>query len=207
MLLWWRLLPWYFHLSWHFQEWILWMCFGCRTRCCQPTFQREPSVPEFPPNAEEDCERVQFQKCSRVYQLCWMYWWHLIMDRKAKRGWVSQNRILLRSQGQVWLESTSCLRQLTPFSWHFLLLLGVGVWLYISFATSNVYHKLKRTGFLATGLCIYGDNAYANLAIMVVPFLCTACGPRPWFLQFPSFTAADQHWMHVWNANQQVESS
>ena len=50
---------------------------------------------------------------------------------------------------------------------------------YISFATSNVYHKLKRTGFLATGLCIYGDNAYANLAIMVVPFLCTACGPRP----------------------------
>jgi hypothetical protein len=30
--------------------------------------------------------------------------------------------------------------------------------------------KIEKPGFLATGLCIFGDNAYVNNSYLVTPF-------------------------------------
>lgn len=40
----------------------------------------------------------------------------------------------------------------------------------IAWETSSLCHKLDRDGFLADGLCIYGDNAYVNKPSMATPY-------------------------------------
>lgn len=40
----------------------------------------------------------------------------------------------------------------------------------LAFEGSTLFTKLNTTGFLAPGLCLYGDNAYINSAYMAVPF-------------------------------------
>jgi hypothetical protein len=40
----------------------------------------------------------------------------------------------------------------------------------LAFEGSTLYTKLNTEGFLAPGLCLYGDNAYINSAYMAVPF-------------------------------------
>ena len=41
---------------------------------------------------------------------------------------------------------------------------------YLSFSTSTFKTKLETPGFLANGLCIFGDNAYVNCLYMAMPF-------------------------------------
>jgi hypothetical protein len=41
---------------------------------------------------------------------------------------------------------------------------------FYAFLNSNLRSKLERPGFLAPGLCLYGDNAYVNSHYMIVPF-------------------------------------
>ena len=41
---------------------------------------------------------------------------------------------------------------------------------YYCFTTSDIHFKLEEAGFLADGLCIYGDNAYVNTPFMATPF-------------------------------------
>jgi hypothetical protein len=41
---------------------------------------------------------------------------------------------------------------------------------YLAFSTSALKHKLERNGFLAPGLCLFGDNAYVNTPYMATPY-------------------------------------
>ena len=41
---------------------------------------------------------------------------------------------------------------------------------FLAFATSDLKTLLERPGFLASGLVLFGDNAYTNSAYMVTPF-------------------------------------
>lgn len=41
---------------------------------------------------------------------------------------------------------------------------------FLAFSTSGIFYKLKESGFLAEGLCIFGDNAYVNTDYMVTPY-------------------------------------
>ena len=38
------------------------------------------------------------------------------------------------------------------------------------FTTSAIHQRLKREGFLADGLCLFGDNAYVNTPFMATPY-------------------------------------
>ncbi len=41
---------------------------------------------------------------------------------------------------------------------------------FYAFLNSNLRGKVETPGFLAPGLCLYGDNAYINSPYMIVPF-------------------------------------
>lgn len=41
---------------------------------------------------------------------------------------------------------------------------------YLAFSTSSIIAKLDEPGFLAEGLCLFGDNAYVNTKYMATPF-------------------------------------
>jgi hypothetical protein len=41
---------------------------------------------------------------------------------------------------------------------------------FYAFLNSDLRIKLESDGFLADGLCLYGDNAYVNMPYMIVPF-------------------------------------
>ena len=41
---------------------------------------------------------------------------------------------------------------------------------FYAFLNSNLRDKLEQPGFLANGLCLYGDNAYVNAPYMIVSF-------------------------------------
>ena len=41
---------------------------------------------------------------------------------------------------------------------------------FLAFETSRFHTQIKQEGFLAEGLCLYGDNAYVNTMYMATPF-------------------------------------
>ena len=41
---------------------------------------------------------------------------------------------------------------------------------YLCFTTSDIHMQLKKEGFLADGLCLFGDNAYVNTPFMATPY-------------------------------------
>jgi hypothetical protein len=41
---------------------------------------------------------------------------------------------------------------------------------HLAFLTSDLYQKLIKPGFLAQGLCLFGDNAYVNTEFMATPY-------------------------------------
>lgn len=41
---------------------------------------------------------------------------------------------------------------------------------YLSFTTSDIFYKVKEEGYLAEGLCLFGDSAYVNAAYMATLF-------------------------------------
>jgi len=41
---------------------------------------------------------------------------------------------------------------------------------YVAFQTSKLRHQLESPGYLAPGLCLFGDNAYVNTQYMATPF-------------------------------------
>lgn len=47
---------------------------------------------------------------------------------------------------------------------------------FLSFSTSSLYRKLETKGFLADGLCIYGDSAYVNCLYLATPFKSVSSG-------------------------------
>ena len=49
---------------------------------------------------------------------------------------------------------------------------------YLAFATSPICKLLETPGFLAEGLCIYGDNAYINAPYMTTPFKAVSSGVK-----------------------------
>ena len=49
---------------------------------------------------------------------------------------------------------------------------------YLCFATSALKIKLEDRGFLAKGLCIFGDNAHTNTFCMATPFKNVKSGPK-----------------------------
>ena len=49
---------------------------------------------------------------------------------------------------------------------------------YLSFSTSSLKNKLEMPGFLAEGLCIFGDNAYINCSYMATPYRNVASGSK-----------------------------
>lgn len=64
---------------------------------------------------------------------------------------------------------------------------------YLAFTTSPLYFKLKNKGFLADGLCLYGDNAYVNTEYMVTPFKSVQSGPKYDFNFYHSQVREDVH--------------
>ena len=49
---------------------------------------------------------------------------------------------------------------------------------FLAFSTSVLCHKLEKRGFLAPGLCLFGDNAYVNTHYMATPFKGVKLGPK-----------------------------
>ena len=49
---------------------------------------------------------------------------------------------------------------------------------HLCFATSPLKNKLETRGFLAPGLCLFGDNAYANTFYMATPWKGVKSGPK-----------------------------
>ena len=49
---------------------------------------------------------------------------------------------------------------------------------YLAFSTMDLFHKLERPGFLAPGLCLFGDNAYVNTPYMATPFKNVGSGSK-----------------------------
>ena len=49
---------------------------------------------------------------------------------------------------------------------------------YLAFVTSLIHHKVSEAGFLADGLCLFGDNAYVSNHYMVTPFPNVSEGER-----------------------------
>ena len=49
---------------------------------------------------------------------------------------------------------------------------------YLAFATSPLRHKMEQDGFLAPGLCLFGDNAYVNTSYMVTPYKGVSAGTK-----------------------------
>jgi len=57
---------------------------------------------------------------------------------------------------------------------------------YLCFATSPLKTKLDKRGFLADGLCLFGDNAYTNTFYMATPFKNVKSGPKDDYNYFHS---------------------
>ena len=49
---------------------------------------------------------------------------------------------------------------------------------YLAFMTSPLQHKLEQNGFLAPGLCLFGDNAYVNTPYMATPYRNISAGTK-----------------------------
>jgi hypothetical protein len=49
---------------------------------------------------------------------------------------------------------------------------------YLAFSTSHLKYQLQTPGFLATGLCLFGDNAYVNTFYMATPFKAVSSGTK-----------------------------
>jgi DDE superfamily endonuclease len=49
---------------------------------------------------------------------------------------------------------------------------------FLAFSTSSLFHKMERPGFLAPGLCLYGDAAYVNCNYFVSPYKNVSGGSR-----------------------------
>jgi hypothetical protein len=49
---------------------------------------------------------------------------------------------------------------------------------FLAFSTSPLKHQLEIPGFLATGLCLFGDNAYVNTLYMATPFKAVSSGTK-----------------------------
>jgi hypothetical protein len=57
---------------------------------------------------------------------------------------------------------------------------------FYAFTNSVLYEQISQPGFLAPGICIYGDNAYVNTDYMIVPFRNVSSGPKDAFNYFHS---------------------
>jgi len=57
---------------------------------------------------------------------------------------------------------------------------------FYAFLNSDLRKKLEQVGFLAEGLCLYGDNAYVNTPYMIVPFKGAQDGAKDAFNFFHS---------------------
>jgi len=57
---------------------------------------------------------------------------------------------------------------------------------YLAFITSPLFHQLKQPGFLADGLCLFGDNAYVTDTFMVTPYPNVGEGDRFHFNYYQS---------------------
>ena len=49
---------------------------------------------------------------------------------------------------------------------------------FLSFSTSKLYRKMEQPGFLAEGLCLFGDSAYVNCRYFATPFKACTTGSR-----------------------------
>jgi DDE superfamily endonuclease len=49
---------------------------------------------------------------------------------------------------------------------------------FLAFFMSEFKTKLEEPGFLADGLCLFGDNAYVNTSYMATPFKSVSSGPK-----------------------------
>jgi hypothetical protein len=49
---------------------------------------------------------------------------------------------------------------------------------FLAFSTSPLKHLLETRGFLAPGLCLFGDNAYVNTYYMCTPFKAVSSGTK-----------------------------
>ena len=49
---------------------------------------------------------------------------------------------------------------------------------FLTFTTSTLHGKLERQGFLADGLCLFGDLAYVNNQYMATPFKGVSSGVK-----------------------------
>ena len=57
---------------------------------------------------------------------------------------------------------------------------------FLAFTTSKFHKKIERPGYLAPGLCIFGDSAYVNNAYFVTPFKNVKSGIRDSFNYYQS---------------------
>ena len=57
---------------------------------------------------------------------------------------------------------------------------------YMAYITSPFGNKIETEGFLAPGICLYGDAAYANSNTMAIPFKGVSDGPRDAYNFFQS---------------------
>lgn len=51
----------------------------------------------------------------------------------------------------------------------------------LAFEGSQLFQNLETEGFLADGLCLFGDNAYVNTPYMATPYTSTSGGPQDWY--------------------------
>ena len=49
---------------------------------------------------------------------------------------------------------------------------------YLAFSTSKIFYKLEQEGFLAEGICIFGDLAYVNTNYMATPYKSVRSGTK-----------------------------
>jgi DDE superfamily endonuclease len=49
---------------------------------------------------------------------------------------------------------------------------------FLSFSTSSLYKKMEQPGFLADGLCLFGDSAYVNCRYFATPFKSVSSGVK-----------------------------
>jgi hypothetical protein len=57
---------------------------------------------------------------------------------------------------------------------------------YLSFCSSPLFCKLEKEGFMKTGLCLFGDNAYVNTPYMATPYKSVKDGSKDAYNYFHS---------------------
>jgi hypothetical protein len=73
---------------------------------------------------------------------------------------------------------------------------------WLALKTSSLITLLETPGFLANGVCIYGDNAYVSNEYMVTPFKGATGGPEDDLLKknkILSISASNQNRVQLWN--------